>query len=101
LSWKIFLDSARVHELDNRIRIGVLIDGASHTYPQVAEKIKAYSVHQNFEMIDEHFVREAHQRGLNVFAYTVNNPEDIARMAMLGVDGVFTDYPDRVLSVRV
>jgi len=31
-----------------------------------------------------------------VFPYVVNHPDDIARMAALGVDGVFTDYPERL-----
>ena len=29
--------------------------------------------------------------------YTVNDPVEIARVRALGVDGIFTDYPERVL----
>ena len=45
------------------------------------------------------FVEDAHRRGLRVFPFTVNHPDDIARMRDLGVDGVFSDYPERVVSV--
>jgi glycerophosphoryl diester phosphodiesterase len=35
---------------------------------------------------------------LKVFVFTVNKPIDIARMAALGVDGVFSDFPERVVA---
>ena len=39
--------------------------------------------------------QRAHARGLRVYVYTVNEPEDIARFRAAGVDGVFTDFPER------
>jgi glycerophosphoryl diester phosphodiesterase len=41
-------------------------------------------------------VADAHQRGLKMFVYTVNEPKDLAAMRTLGVDGVFSDFPERV-----
>ncbi len=43
-------------------------------------------------------VRKAHQRGVRVYAYTVNTKREAARMRKLQVDGVFSDYPDRMTS---
>ena len=48
--------------------------------------------------VNSAFVDDAHSRGLKVFVYTVNHPDDIQKMHDLGVDGVFTNYPDRVVS---
>ncbi|MED5046369.1 glycerophosphodiester phosphodiesterase family protein, partial [Geobacillus stearothermophilus] len=45
--------------------------------------------------VTEEWVRAAHGRGLMVHVYTVNEPHDLARLCAMGVDGVFTDYPDR------
>jgi glycerophosphoryl diester phosphodiesterase len=39
---------------------------------------------------------EAHARGIRVAVWTVNEPRDIARMIDWGVDGIISDYPDRV-----
>ena len=46
-------------------------------------------------------VREAHAAGLKVVPWTVNAPEDIARMVDYGVDGLITDYPDRANTILV
>jgi glycerophosphoryl diester phosphodiesterase len=32
-----------------------------------------------------------------MFVFTVNEPEEIASMRALGVDGVFSDFPERVV----
>ncbi|WMJ18352.1 glycerophosphodiester phosphodiesterase family protein [Geobacillus proteiniphilus] len=45
--------------------------------------------------VTEEWVRAAHGRGLIVHVYTVNAPHDLERLCAMGVDGVFTDYPDR------
>jgi glycerophosphoryl diester phosphodiesterase len=44
-------------------------------------------------------LREAHALGLQVIPWTVNEPADIERMLGLGVDGLISDYPDRVRDV--
>jgi len=48
-------------------------------------------------------IAEAHALGLKVVPWTVNEPDEMARLAALGVDGLITDYPDRaklVLTAR-
>ena len=42
-------------------------------------------------------IADAHGHGLKVLAYTVNRASVFQRLIRLGVDGVFTDYPDRLL----
>ena len=49
-----------------------------------------------FGDLDAAKVREAHRLGLQVLAWTVNEPAQIARMLDLGVDGIVSDRPDRV-----
>ena len=34
--------------------------------------------------------------GYKVFPYTINNPRDIEEMLNLKVDGIITDFPERV-----
>ena len=87
-----------VRRIDPRIRLGALMVGLPVDDAAFAAALGAYSVHLSLEFIDRRFVDDAHSRGLRVFVFTVNYPDDIRRMEGLGVDGVFTNYPERVLS---
>ena len=44
--------------------------------------------------VDEALVARAHAAGLEVNIWTVDDPERIAALAALGVDGVITNVPD-------
>lgn len=44
-------------------------------------------------------LREARQLGLKVVVWTVNEEADMARMIDMGVDGIISDYPDRLRRV--
>ena len=87
-----------VRRMDPQIKLGVLISGPTVDAVGVAVALGAYSVHFLLKSIDRGLVDDAHSRGLRVFVFTVNDPDDIRRMDGLGVDGVFTNYPERVLS---
>lgn len=50
----------------------------------------------NIEFANAAFVKALHDSGLQVFVYTVNEPAEIAAMKRLGVEGIISDYPDRV-----
>jgi len=48
----------------------------------------------SFPSVDEALLRAAHDRGLRVVPWTVNERADMRRLIRLGVDGLITDYPD-------
>lgn len=50
-------------------------------------------------IVTESLVRRAHARGLEVHAWTVDDPIDMARLLDAGVDGIMTDRPDVLRSV--
>ncbi|MDH4150391.1 MAG: glycerophosphodiester phosphodiesterase [Betaproteobacteria bacterium] len=52
-----------------------------------------------FGEVTRESVRAAQQAGLKVVVWTVNEPRDMTRMISLGVDGIITDYPDRLRRV--
>ncbi|HEY2951887.1 MAG TPA: glycerophosphodiester phosphodiesterase, partial [Verrucomicrobiae bacterium] len=80
-----------------KLHLGVLFEKLPSRPFVLAGKLKAWSVHPPLKAVTDRFVQAAHGRGFKVFAYTVNRPGDIARLQRLGVDGVFSDYPERVL----
>jgi len=46
-------------------------------------------------------VAAAKSLGLKVIPWTVNERADMERLTALGVDGIITDYPDRLRAVMV
>ncbi len=83
--------------LDAAALLSVLSNWTSNEVFEFAEKIRAYSLNINFLSLDLDVVREIHKKGFKVFAWTVNEKEDIEKMKSIGVDGIFSDFPDRVL----
>lgn len=51
----------------------------------------------DYRALTKDSLHEAHRSGMRVVAWTVNEPRDIARLIDWGVDGIISDYPDRVL----
>lgn len=88
-----------VRKLDKMIPIGILLEEIYYNCPAIAEDLKACSINQDICFVNDDFVYDVHEKGLKVYIYTVNAPDDIKRMKAMGVDGVFTNYPDRVLKL--
>jgi glycerophosphoryl diester phosphodiesterase len=61
-----------------------------------AIRLQATHVGLRFDTATLPFVKALHKARLTVFVYTVNKPADIAKMRSLGVDGIVSDYPDRM-----
>lgn len=71
-------------------------------YPSVAHMIKAAGGAiwaPNFDNIDEQAVKAAQAQGLQVMPWTVNEPADMRRLLDWKVDGIITDYPNRLRDV--
>lgn len=54
----------------------------------------------DFRDLDPVKVKAAREAGLKIIPWTVNEPGDIERVIGLGVDGIISDYPDRVIARR-
>lgn len=47
-----------------------------------------------YTVITKEFVDEAHANGLLVHTWTINDQENLIKMKSMGVDGIFTNFPD-------
>jgi len=82
-----------IHQQQPQYPIGALTACYPLDYALFAQNLHAYSVHLNVDFISDVFVKDAHERGLKVFVYTVDEVADIDSMKALGVDGIFSNYP--------
>jgi glycerophosphoryl diester phosphodiesterase len=80
----------------SRIPVGILLNRPSRisNWLRSARALHATSVHPPVRFTTPKLVEKAHAAGLKVYVYTVNTATSIARMRAIGVDGVFTDFPE-------
>lgn len=55
-----------------------------------------WALHPNHTYVTLELVTQAHAAGLAVNAWTANEPADIAALMAAGVDGICSDFPERV-----
>lgn len=79
-----------------QVPIAVLLCGVPLDWAACASELQARALNQSSEFVDARLVADAKSRGLKVNVYTVNDAAEYARLAAMGVDGVFTDVPDRL-----
>lgn len=85
----------RVRELSPRFKTGALMSGNPIGLAKYAEDLGCYFAGQDAAIVRKEFVDDAHQRWLKVFCWTVNDPLKFKQLEAMGVDGVFTNFPDR------
>lgn len=88
---------ARFAALRPDIRLGALTSTIPLTLAKFAAELGAWSLNCDVDFVDQSLVQDAHDRGLKVLVYTVDEPADQAMLAAIGVDGIFTNRPDRFL----
>ena len=75
------------------IKLGALTASLPLDYAAFASELGAWSVHCDKGFIDQQMIQDAHQRGLQVWVYTVNDAATAQKLQQLGVDGIFCNYP--------
>jgi glycerophosphoryl diester phosphodiesterase len=88
------LQEVRFH--DEEIRIGVLTETDLDLALAFAKFIKAYSIHPHYHLLTAEKVQKIKDKHFKVFAWTINEPEDITFVQSLNVDGIITDFPERL-----
>jgi glycerophosphoryl diester phosphodiesterase len=71
----------------------------SPAYRPLAEAFQVPEYSGSLHVATENFVDAAARHNMDVHVWTVNEKEDMRRLIDLGVDGIITDYPDRLLEV--
>lgn len=101
-----------VHELDPYIDTKALIIGEDSP-PLIAfyietrihmgrakESDRMKAINPQWETLSPRRVFQMHAKGYEVFAYPINNRDDMVKMLNAGVDGIITDFPDIAIQLR-
>lgn len=85
-----------MRKLNKDIQIAILTEEDPLEAIPVAKELNAVAINPNFETLTAENTDKIHDEDLKVYTWTVNEPEDIQRMKDFGVDGIITNYPERV-----
>lgn len=86
------------HAFDSRLALSALLDTAPPVdlIEQLAHT-KASIFSPNHQRLTEALTRTVQQSGRRVIPFTINDEERMATLLDWGVDGIITDFPDRLL----
>ena len=68
-------------------------------YSPVAQALQIPQAYGDLPVVTKRFVEAAHARNLKVHVWTVNGVDSMKTLLQLGVDGIMTDYPQRLLEI--
>ena len=82
-----------------KIPIGVLIDGNPLIALNFAKEVEAMSINSDYKYLNKKNVDLVNAKGYKLFPYTVNNEDEMKKLISIGVDGIITDYPDKLKKI--
>ncbi|MEH6550781.1 MAG: glycerophosphodiester phosphodiesterase [Pseudomonadales bacterium] len=51
------------------------------------------------DVLSPRFIRQAHSDGFQVYAWTINETDEMKALMAMGIDGIITDYPSRLIEL--
>ena len=84
------------YNLNKEVPIAVLTDGDPLAALPFAKKVKAYAINPKYSLLTKTNSKIIKDEGIKLFPWTVNELDDIKFMISLRVDGIITNFPDRV-----
>lgn len=88
-------DIYEMQKIDLTIPRGIITSGFSLKYLRSLEDLKPYTIMHYYRSLTKRFLKAAHEEGVNVFVWTGNNKKVYEKLKKMGIDGVFSDYPDK------
>ncbi len=86
-------------EAEVRLFYGVSLAHLAKAYQPTAYALQVPEYSDGRQVVTKRFVDTAHSCNMQVHVWTVNETQDMKRLIDLGVDGLVTDYPDRLLTL--
>lgn len=90
----------RFHEICPEVPIGLLYNRRPKKLKKRIRQLQPIAVHLNVQTINNKWIHLAHDHGLKVYVWTVDDPEIAKILIADGVDGFFSNYPDRLIKHR-
>jgi len=89
---------ASLRKIEPTLMTGVLYDGQLPDPLKTAVEVGARQLVARADLVTPAMIVEARKRDLQVVCWTVNHPAHIRLLMAAGVDGIMSDYPDRLVA---
>ena len=84
------------YEVNQKVPIAILTEDDPLDALPIAKELNAVAINPNYKSLNKENLTKIHKKGLKIYPWTVNQPEEISALLALGVDGIITDFPERV-----
>jgi glycerophosphoryl diester phosphodiesterase len=79
--------------------LGLVNTGLADSYSPPMQALQVPEKLFGLQVVSKEFVEAAHRRNLKVHVWTINETAAMQRLIEMGVDGIMTDYPDKLLAL--
>lgn len=85
-----------MRKINDAVAIAVLTEENPIDAIPVAKELNAVAINPYFKNLDAAVANEIREAGFKIYTWTVNEPADIDAMKQINVDGIITNFPERV-----
>lgn len=98
----------QMRKLSKDIRLALLVDRLSDNYSGIngldfyigqAKELNAEAINMSYIGVTHEIIKSIHDKGFKVNIYTINDETLITDILKNGVDGIFTNYPDKIIKM--
>ncbi len=88
-----------IQQLNFNIRVGLLAEEKPIDLMRSAVAMRAHAINPRWDMVTADLCKAAHEHGLKVYTWTVDADARMRALIECGVDGIMTNYPERLRTV--
>ncbi len=85
-----------MRKANSNVRIAILIGKDPLDALAVGKELNAEAINPSFKSLTAENNLKIKEAGFKIYPWTVNEPQDILQMKRFGVDGIITNYPERI-----
>lgn len=91
----------KLHEINSDAKVAILYSDGWLNVPKYAKKLDMYAIHPSITNVrGTDLIEKAHDKGLKVNIWTVNDEKDIDDLIHAGADGIITNVPKKARKIR-
>ncbi|RDY24690.1 glycerophosphodiester phosphodiesterase [Romboutsia maritimum] len=88
------------NEIDSTINTGLLFEIYNNQILDLAKNLNANYIHPPVNLVTEHLLNTFYKNNFEVNVYTANSTEDMIKLINFKVNGIFTNYPDKLNNIK-